>query len=101
MISLVLVLFIHFVHKLTKQIPRYIINKRKNRYVRSLWWYGRFRSKNEITFSNLIAIANNKKIFQALDGETQNKLIQLLCAYTKENIDTILTREPRLKPYTR
>jgi len=58
-------------------------------------------ARDEITFSNLIAIANNQKIFQALDEETQNKLIQLLCAYTKENIDTILTREPRLKPYTR
>ena len=46
--------------------------------------------KNEISFTNLIQIANNNYVFSALDNETRKKLIQILSAYTKASIDRIM-----------
>jgi len=46
--------------------------------------------RNEISFTNLFEAASNDRIFSALDKETQEKLIKILCAYTKANVDKIL-----------
>ena len=46
--------------------------------------------RNEVSFTNLIAIANNPEIFEHLDREIQQRLIQVLCGYTKVCIDAIL-----------
>ena len=45
---------------------------------------------NEISITNLIAIANNPVLFNALDQDTQNKLIKIVCGYTKACISSIM-----------
>ena len=44
---------------------------------------------NEISITNLIAIANNPTIFNALDQDTQEKLIKIICGYTKACVSSI------------
>lgn len=50
-----------------------------------------FAISNEINFSNLFSAVNNPEIFEHLDRETQQRLIQVLCAYTKACVDKILS----------
>ncbi len=38
--------------------------------------------RNELSFQNLIAVANNKMLFEALDAQTQQELIMMIAAYT-------------------
>ena len=45
--------------------------------------------RNEISFANLIAIANNKELFQALDEVTQSQLVDVICAYAEGCIEQI------------
>jgi len=46
--------------------------------------------RNEVAFTNLIEKANNDIIFQALDMEIKDKLVKILCAFTKESVNAIL-----------
>ncbi len=46
--------------------------------------------RNEITFTNLIAIANNQTLFNSLDHMTQQELVKIIGAYTRGCIDSIL-----------
>ena len=46
---------------------------------------------NEIAISNLFAAANNEKIFNSLQDETQKKLIDALVAYTELCLDKTLS----------
>lgn len=46
--------------------------------------------RNEVSFTNLIAIANNPAVFNSLDTTTQQELVKILCAYTRGCIDSIL-----------
>ena len=45
--------------------------------------------RNEISFTNLIAIANNKMLFDALDPETKQQLVKIIAIYTKGCIESI------------
>ena len=42
--------------------------------------------RNEISFTNLIAIANNKMLFDALDPETKQQLVKIyfLCNHYRD-----------------
>lgn len=45
--------------------------------------------RNELSITNLISIANNPVLFGALDEETKTKVVQIICTYTKQNIEMI------------
>ena len=46
--------------------------------------------KNEISITNLITIANNDRLYDALDTETKTKLLQIISAYTKGCVNRIM-----------
>ena len=46
--------------------------------------------RNEISYSNLIALASNQEILDSLDPETRKNLIGVLCGYTKACVDFIM-----------
>lgn len=46
--------------------------------------------KNEISITNLITIANNDRLYDALDTETKTKLLQIISAYTKGCVRNIM-----------
>ena len=39
--------------------------------------------RNEISFQNLIAVASNPTLFNALDDQTKEKLVLMIASYTK------------------
>ena len=45
--------------------------------------------RNEIAFQNLIAVANNPVLFNALSEEAQKKLVSTIATYTEENLKAI------------
>ena len=45
--------------------------------------------QNEITIHNLIAVASNPKLYEALEHGTQKKLVQFIASYTKKCLDNI------------
>ena len=51
--------------------------------------------RNEISYSNLIALASNQEILDSLDPETRKNLIGVLCGYTKACVDFIMTADNR------
>lgn len=55
--------------------------------------------RDEVSFTNLIQIANNPIIFSKLDAITQQQLIQILCAYTKGCVEAILKDDPQSLKY--
>lgn len=46
-------------------------------------------TRNEITFQNLIAVANNPTLFNALSEEAKAKLIETIATYVEENLKAI------------
>ena len=54
--------------------------------------------KNEIAYSNIIAVANNQALFNMLDKQTQENLIKIIGAYTKANVDVMITGKRGINP---
>ena len=51
--------------------------------------------RNEQSFQNLILVANNPKLFGALDQETQHQLVEMIAAYTTACLNGIVKESVR------
>lgn len=57
-------------------------------------------TRNEIAYQNLIAVANNPTLFNALSDGAKEKLIETIAAYVEDNLKAIeYYRESNLGQY--